>query len=175
MSDKIVPNILFVLLCLGIYVIYYILEKYLSNPKITIFIFYSLLFIILFPKWYQYFIKKNKIILRKFNLFEVITAIIIIIYYCAFTQLQWIGIGFIPLGITWMFDSITFTDTGIKKSGSFLKTYYSQFASFEMTETEINYTTKSGEKYNARIFKPSMKTKSYILRKIGQQKNYPNE
>jgi len=183
MKNKIISNFQFLIIIFSIYGVSYLFDKYLSNPKITILIFYIAVCIYVVIKWYRYFIKCNSLILKKYNLKQIVFTFFIVVWFLfgkqshynpeiwGLTKLQWMGIGFFVLGSVWLFQFISITKNGIYKPKSFVKTYYSELTTFELTDNTISYTTTNNERYYAEILKPSSKTRALLLKRIDQYLN----
>lgn len=171
--------ILFIFLVLILIAINNIFTPVLT-PVMEIVIFYIFSLILIFHRVYQYTHAKILLIEKKYDYYRFVLIVLVsfmffsrstsdhnpMLYGCS--QSTWIGFALIVLGGCQSFRHITFKKTGIRRSGSFLKTYYSDITSFELTDTTVSYSSKNGESYTAKIFKPILDSKDIIKKKVHQ-------
>ncbi len=179
MKSKVISNVFFATLCFAIIGLHNLLSKY-ANPKIITMFFLISILAIFIRKLYRYFITCDLLILKAADKEQIASNILIILYLftresglhnptiLGMTQCTWLGIGVVALSILWIFYYVSFSKNGVRKPRSFVKTHYSKLTSFQLTDELVSYTTIEGERYERRIMRPNIKTKTVIQNKINQ-------
>jgi voltage-gated potassium channel Kch len=175
-KEKIIFNILFVVLAFLLIGLLNLLSEYM-NPEIRIVICFCCVLAYAVSKIYRLWISQSVLIQKQIDWNACIVTVIIAVFFLnmnigpynpviwGLPQQIWITACLIPIGCIRAFRYLTFTKAGIRRSSSFLKTYYSDITSFELTDTTVSYSTKSGENHTVAIFRPILGSKGIIEKK----------
>ena len=132
MKNKVLPYLIFIMLAVLLIFAGNIMTQYMDiSAEMLIIIAYIIVVLVIEYRFYSYFVKRNMLILKKIDTTRLIATSIVAIYLFSMeigeynilvfgiAQQTWIGIALLIVSSMWLFQSITFKNSGISRSNEF--------------------------------------------------------